>query len=496
MTKRSLLFSVALCCCIFVNFLKADVYKPEQRWRGFNLQGMFVKGSKMSSGSYSEEDFKLISELGFNFVRLPLDYRFWIKDGNWESINEEALKPLDQAIAFGQKYNIHVMINFHRAPGYTVAKPQEKLNLFKDSEALRVCIMHWGMIAKRYKGIPIKDLSFNLFNEPGSKVAVEDYERVVVAVIKEIRLYNTERLIVADGVAWGSKSVPELFKYNIGQATRGYFPSSISHYRASWVGNPTGMPAWPPSGAVSPLYGPVKSEHSKPLVIENLPACRMSIKPGRVSGNLTFEVKVNNKVIVTFPLEPKKGAGWSNADYKEEWDIYQANCETTLDVDIQEDKSTLSISIIKGDWAALDSITLVSKVGEKALLSFESVWYKSNPVITFKGFDSHSPFQSAEAGDGISYLRKNITGVWEQAVKNGHFVMVGEFGAYRHTPHDVVLDWMEDYLKIWDGSNIGWALWEFRGSFGVMDSFREDVEYEDFHEHKLDRKMLDLLQRY
>ena len=32
------------------------------------------------------------------------------------------------------------------------------------------------------------------------------------------------------------------------------------------------------------------------------------------------------------------------------------------------------------------------------------------------------------------------------------------------------------------------------GSFGVLDSDREDVAYEDWRGHKLDRAMLDLLQ--
>jgi endoglucanase len=39
-------------------------------------------------------------------------------------------------------------------------------------------------------------------------------------------------------------------------------------------------------------------------------------------------------------------------------------------------------------------------------------------------------------------------------------------------------------------------MWNFRGSFGVLDSDRGDVRYEDFKGHKLDRKLLDLLQRY
>jgi endoglucanase len=55
---------------------------------------------------------------------------------------------------------------------------------------------------------------------------------------------------------------------------------------------------------------------------------------------------------------------------------------------------------------------------------------------------------------------------------------------------------MEDFLSLWQDAGWGWALWNLRGSFGLLDSQRADVEYEDFRGHKLDRKMLDLLRRY
>jgi hypothetical protein len=51
-------------------------------------------------------------------------------------------------------------------------------------------------------------------------------------------------------------------------------------------------------------------------------------------------------------------------------------------------------------------------------------------------------------------------------------------------------------LEILTGLGIGLAVWNFRGSFGIMDSGWRDVEYEDFHGHKLDRKYLDLLQEF
>ena len=57
-------------------------------------------------------------------------------------------------------------------------------------------------------------------------------------------------------------------------------------------------------------------------------------------------------------------------------------------------------------------------------------------------------------------------------------------------------DGLEDYLRLWKERNMGWAMWNLRGSFGILDSERADVEYEEFRGHKLDRKMLDLLRKY
>ena len=64
------------------------------------------------------------------------------------------------------------------------------------------------------------------------------------------------------------------------------------------------------------------------------------------------------------------------------------------------------------------------------------------------------------------------------------------------TPHDVVLRWMRDCLTLWHDAGWGWAVWNLRGSFGVLDSERSDVTYEDFRGHRLDRKMLELLREF
>ena len=59
-----------------------------------------------------------------------------------------------------------------------------------------------------------------------------------------------------------------------------------------------------------------------------------------------------------------------------------------------------------------------------------------------------------------------------------------------------VLRWLRDVLEILKEQNIGFALWNFRGTFGVLDSDRDDVAYEDWHGHRLDRRLLALLQEF
>jgi endoglucanase len=39
-------------------------------------------------------------------------------------------------------------------------------------------------------------------------------------------------------------------------------------------------------------------------------------------------------------------------------------------------------------------------------------------------------------------------------------------------------------------------LWNFRGGFGILDSGRADVAYEDWRGHRLDREYLELLRSH
>jgi endoglucanase len=85
---------------------------------------------------------------------------------------------------------------------------------------------------------------------------------------------------------------------------------------------------------------------------------------------------------------------------------------------------------------------------------------------------------------------------WIDLLEKGVGVHCGEGGCYNKTPHPVFLAWFGDILDILTSHKIGYALWNFRGDFGILDSGRSDVNYTDWYGHKLDNKLLELLKKY
>ena len=200
------------------------------QWHGFNLLEKFTL---RGNAPFVEDDFRWIAELGFNFVRLPMDYRCYTEADDWLKFKEPVLRDIDQAITFGERHRIHVCVNLHRAPGFCINPPAEATNLWTDDQPLEAFVAHWVMFARRYKSIPSERLSFNLLNEP-TRSTREQYLKVFRRTIEAIQKEDPQRLIIVDGMNVGRDPVPEFLAYlNVIHATRGYHPGLISHYQAS-----------------------------------------------------------------------------------------------------------------------------------------------------------------------------------------------------------------------------------------------------------------------
>lgn len=506
------ILSLTLTACTTTRPPDPAAWRPRERWRGFNLEGKAIKGR--FSGEWREDDLRMMHELGFNFARIMIDHRYWCRDDDWTQPDPAKFEPIDEIIAWGKKHKIHTQICFSFPPGIDV-KTKSKAALFKDPVAQRAMATHWAAFARRYKGIPNDELSFNLFNEPDANGNEANYAPLIEQTTAAIHAEDPTRFVVIDGL--NSGRLPELGALNlpVGQSHHAYNPMSISHYKASWLSSALSrcVPSWPPSPATSPLFGSRKpKEIAVPLVLRGIPAGTLTLFTGIFNREVELIVEADGKPIFSRLYRPAPTPSaehsvttsscndgiWTNlvarpGDEKE----WGGELKEALRLDVPA-CDRLSLRVGRGDWLEICSLEL-SSGGRTATLPFDSSWQvRTYPELRFAGFGITPAFTLADgrAYSGDIYLDDVFSAVWKPVFDAGRFVMVGEFGAFNKTPHDVTLRWMEANLRLWKEKDIGWALWNFRGAFGILDSGRADVQYEDFHGHKLDRQMLELLQRY
>lgn len=465
------------------------------RWRGFNLLEWFSAGTAQA---FREEDFRLIHELGFNFVRIPMDYRIWIMGSDWEKIDESKFTQLDQAVKWGEQYGIHVSLNFHRGPGYTVAQPPEAKVLWTDPEAQRVCAKHWAFVAKRYRGVPNERLSFDLLNEP-AQIEGALYANAAKILIAAIRAEDPQRLIISDGLNWGNVPCMELADAGIAQATRGYVPFEVSHFRANWIDGWEKMatPAWPLPRAAGVMGGPGKPAMNTPLRLDGpfTTATKLRLRVGVVSDRGNLIAKADDKTLWEHAFICGAGTGeWQEAVYVAEYKIHQNRYDRDYLIEVPAGAQAVTIENTMGDWLTLREIGVTSG-GSETVAPMTGEWNEPPGVLHLTSAQGNLLLTSS-GGRDREWLWRTAILPWKELEAKGVGVMVGEWGAFDKTPHDITLRWMEDCLINYQKAEWGWALWNFRGGFGPLDSNRSDVTYEDWKGHKLDRKMLELLQRY
>ncbi len=470
-------------------------------WRGFNLLNKFSRDGL--NGPYREADFRFIAEHGFNFVRLPIDYRTYLDNGDWERFRESALREIDAAVGWGGIHGVHVCLNLHRVPGWTVASPAEAKSLWTDPEAQRVAARHWGQFARRYRGIPNDRLSFNLLNEPPD-ITPAAYSNVVATLAAAIRAEDPERLILCDGLSYASRPVPELIPLRVAQATRGYTPFGLTHYRASWVAGSDGWPrpTWPGSLVNGYLYGPQKAEFRSALRIEGpFPTnTTLRIRVLQVSARSRLVVRAGSTVVTNKLFQPGPGTGeWREVIFQPQWNVYQNVYDRDYAMTVPAGAPWVTLENTDGDWMTFAEIGLTPQsppgAPETVVPAANRDWGRRQSIVVRYQPAASPAVTYSESEDGAWLWRETIR-PWLDLRARGVGVMVGEWGAHNQTPHPVVLAWMRAMLDNFENAGLGWALWNLDGSFGPSNSDRSGVAYESYQGRRLDRAMFDLLREY
>lgn len=211
---------------------------------GFNFLWMF---SAPRPVGIDEAELDFIAQMGCNFARLPLDYRFWVRDFRYGEPDERMLERVDDCVRAVTSRGLHCSLNLHRAPGYCINGAElEKHNLWLDAEAQDAFAGMWAHFADRYSSVPGELLSFDLLNEPPNigqyGMTRENHESIMRRTAAGIRALSPDRPITLDGLGGGNIAMPELADLGVTMSTRGYQPMPLTHYRASWCADVQGLP--------------------------------------------------------------------------------------------------------------------------------------------------------------------------------------------------------------------------------------------------------------
>jgi hypothetical protein len=213
---------------------------------GFNFLWMFVwRGQTPEPPDLRALDF--VAEQGFNFVRLPTDYRFWTRDFDYFHPDTRMFEQLDAYLDACRERGLHCCLNLHRAPGYCINRNDlERHNLWLDAVAQDAFVFLWETFARRYQSIPAEALSFDLVNEPPNLdqygLTRENHAAIMRRTAAAIRAIDPARPIVIDGLGGGNLAMPELADLGVIHSGRGYQPMAISHYQAGWWSDYGGLP--------------------------------------------------------------------------------------------------------------------------------------------------------------------------------------------------------------------------------------------------------------
>lgn len=214
---------------------------------GFNFQWMCSWNIGQKPEPPDEKALDFLTEYGFNFVRIPVDYRFWTKDFDYFHPDESVFGFLDRYLEACQSRGIHMSLNLHRAPGYcTNRNDLERHNLWLDEVAQNAFVFLWGTFASRYQDVPGGLLSFDLVNEPPAPgehgMTRKNHAAIIQRAVAAIRTIDSHREIIIDGLGGGYLAMPELAGLGVTHSGRGYHPMPVTHHKANWWSGHTYAP--------------------------------------------------------------------------------------------------------------------------------------------------------------------------------------------------------------------------------------------------------------
>ena len=213
--------------------------------KGVNLGGWISQFDEYDPAHFNsfitKGDIQNIAELGFDHVRVPVDYILLESEDG--TPKDEGFRYLEQCREWCAEYGLRMLIDLHECYGYSfdpLKKGMDRERFFHDAAMQERFLNLWRRIAERFAPYP-DQIAYEPLNEVVLQEVADAWNQVASAWIRMMREIVPDSWLVVGGVRYSSvTSVPllqipldEKVVYNF----HCYEPMVFTHQGAYWVEN-------------------------------------------------------------------------------------------------------------------------------------------------------------------------------------------------------------------------------------------------------------------
>lgn len=438
-------------------------------WKGYTITSPYDGFGVGECGRYFyQEEVDRIAGMGFDFVRVTLDFQSVFGDGRTtDLVRTRFVASMDELINWCAGRGIHVCFDIHQAPGFNTGRDDRDITIFENEEEQELFAQFWGWMAEHYQQVPSSLLSFNLMNEPhtAEELSDEAYSAVMLKAIDRIRAYTPDRLIFADmlGVSRG-RPVEGLAGARVAQAVHPYLLA-------------TGAQRWPDHA----INGFIARDNGTLTIDGNFPAgttITTQIDMAHSVSELTWTAD-------SAALEPFSVGG----EAVEEGGCVQILEEGTggecrrygdkgWSVTLAEDCERLTLRQ-EGDgcWYTVRQIAI--KTPSETLYINRSPLYITSDKVPHLTLTPDGSIQAADPDTFLVIDKALVEAMFQEyaafTARTGEAVMIQEFGASADTADQAARGMAEDLLSLADQYGIPWC--SYNSVFGLWVS-EQEIDYQ------------------
>ena len=212
---------------------------------GINLGGWISQFDKYDEQHFesfiTKEDIKYIKGLGYDHVRVPVDYN--VLEDEEGNKKEYGFRRLESCREWCEEYGLNMLIDLHECYGYSfdpLKKDMDRKKFFYDDALQKRFLDLWTAIAERFSMYP-DQVAFEPLNEVVLEEVADAWNKTLAKYFEHMRKIAPDSYIVAGGVCYNNVLSVPLLNFPVDDKTvynfHCYEPMVFTHQGAYWVEN-------------------------------------------------------------------------------------------------------------------------------------------------------------------------------------------------------------------------------------------------------------------